>query len=212
MDRACNSGLFLPAKLECLNYCPLYLHVLTVSNVTDAKGTQFAPSILDGIRSVQQSTSKGPSAKQERPSDDTWALWRRLVRTFGNKDQLFLPLGSWISSGPELRRDWLTLFSPEYRQIYRQANQKYEVCSLVRRCIYSFLSKDIQAEVQDDAISVDATEVSDGWRVMTPSPTLYPEECIDFPATFQDYADLLPNYDAMLIQRVDFLGIDIYET
>jgi hypothetical protein len=47
---------------------------------------------------------------------------------------------------------------------------------------------------------------------MTPSPTLYPEECIDFPATFQDYVDLLPNYNAMLIQRVDVLGIYIYKT
>jgi hypothetical protein len=47
---------------------------------------------------------------------------------------------------------------------------------------------------------------------MTPSPTFYPEECVSFPATFQDYVDLLPGYDAMLIQRVDFLGIDIYET
>jgi hypothetical protein len=119
MDRTCNSGLFSPAKLKRLNYCRLYLNVLTLSDVTDAKGTQFAPGILDGIRSVQQSTSKGPSATQERPSNETWALWRRLLHIFRNKDQLFLPLGSWISSGPELCQDWPTFFSPEYRLIYR---------------------------------------------------------------------------------------------
>jgi hypothetical protein len=81
----------------------------------------------------------------------------------------------------------------------------------VRHCVYSFIPDDTQAEVPDDAIPVDASKVSDGWRVMTPSPTLYPEEYVNFPAIFQDYVDLLPNYDAMLIQQVDFLGIDVYK-
>ncbi len=92
-------------------------------------------------------------------------------------------------------------------------NRKYEVCSApVHHCVYTFLPDDTQAEVPDDAIPVDASKVSDGWRIMPPSPTLYPEECVSFPATFQDYVDPLPDYDAMLIQRVDFLGIDVYET
>ncbi len=39
-------------KLKRLNYCRLYLNVLTLSDVTDAKGNRFAPGILDGIRSV----------------------------------------------------------------------------------------------------------------------------------------------------------------
>jgi hypothetical protein len=65
MDKACNSGFFTPAKLKRLNYCRLYLNVLTLSVVTDAKGNRFSPGVLDGIRSVQQSSSKGPSTKQE---------------------------------------------------------------------------------------------------------------------------------------------------
>jgi hypothetical protein len=79
--------------------------------------------------------------------------------------------------------------------------------------VYSFLPDDTQAEVPDDAIPVNASKVSDGWRVMPPPLVLYPEECVNFPATFQDYVDLLlPDYDTMHIQCVDFLGIDIYET
>jgi hypothetical protein len=114
MDKACNSGLFKPAKLKYLNYCRLYLKVLTpLSDVTNAKGNLFAPGILDSTRSVQQSSFKGPSAKQERPDDVTWALWRQLPHIFGSKNQLFLPLGPWISSGSELCRDWPTLFFSE---------------------------------------------------------------------------------------------------
>jgi hypothetical protein len=43
MDTSCNSGLFTPAELKRLNYCCLYLNVLTLSDVTDAKGNPFAP-------------------------------------------------------------------------------------------------------------------------------------------------------------------------
>ncbi len=111
MDRACNSGLFTAAELKRLNYCRLYLNVLTLSDVTDAKGNRFSPGILDGTRSVQQSSSKGPAAKQERPSDATWALWRRLLHIFGKKNQLSPPLGPWLSSGPALRRDWPLIHS-----------------------------------------------------------------------------------------------------
>jgi hypothetical protein len=210
MDKACNSGLFTPAELKRLNYYRLYLNVLTLSDDTDAKGNHFAPGILDGSRSVQQSSSKGPSAKQERPSDMTWALWRRLLHTFGDKHQLLLPLAPWILSGPELRRDWPTLFSPEYQKIYQRADRKYAVCSPVRHSVYSFSPDNIQAEVPDDAIPIDASDVSYGWCVIPPSPALYPEECVHFPATFQDYVDILPDYDAMLIQRADCLGIDVY--
>jgi hypothetical protein len=75
-----------------------------------ATGNRFAPGILDGTRSVQQSSSKGPSAKQERPNGVTWALWQRLPHTLRSNNQLLLPLlGPWISSGPELRRDWPAL-------------------------------------------------------------------------------------------------------
>jgi hypothetical protein len=45
-----------------------------------------------------------------------------------------------------------------------------------------------------------------------PSPAFYPQETITFSHLFRDYVDLLPGYDTMLIQRVDFQGLDIYET
>jgi hypothetical protein len=55
------------------------MNALTLSDVTDAKDNQFAPGILEGIRSVQQSSSKGPSAKQKHPSNAMWPIWRRLL-------------------------------------------------------------------------------------------------------------------------------------
>jgi hypothetical protein len=67
-------------------------------------------------------------------------------------------------------------------------------------------------DVPLDSLPVDATDVSDGWGVIPPSPAFYPHKTITFSHSFCDYVDLLPNYDDMLIQQVDFQGLDIYET
>jgi hypothetical protein len=63
MEKACDSGRFSPADRRKLNYCCLYLNVTTLLDVCNAAGTRFAVGILESIRSIQQSSSKGPSAK-----------------------------------------------------------------------------------------------------------------------------------------------------
>jgi hypothetical protein len=63
----------------------------------------------------------------------------------------------------------------------------------------SFTPHDCQVDVPLDSLPVDATEVSDSWRIIPPSPAFYPHETITFSHSFRDYVDLLPDYDAMLI-------------
>jgi hypothetical protein len=63
-----------------------------------------------------------------------------------------------------------------------------------------------------DSLPVDATKASNGWCIIPPSSAFYPHKTITFSHTLRDYVNLLPDYDAMLIQRVDFQGLDIYET
>jgi hypothetical protein len=82
----------------------------------------------------------------------------------------------------------------------------------VQHGAFSFTPHDCRVDVPLDSLPVDATEVSDGWRIIPPSPAFYPHETITFSHSFRDYVDLLPDYDAMIIQRVDFQGLDIYET
>ena len=199
MEKACSSRLFSPADLRKLNYCRLYLNVTTLSDVTNATGNRFAPGIFAGTKSVQQNSSKGPAAKQDRPSNPTWAIWRRLLRLYGDINSLFLPLAAWHVSGPNLHRDWPTLYSREYNQIYRRSHQHYDAFKPVRHAVFSFTPHDCHVDVPLDSLPADATEVSDGWRVIHPSSAFYPHETITFSHTFRDYVDLLPDYDAMLI-------------
>jgi hypothetical protein len=54
----------------------------------------------------------------------------------------------------------------------------------IRHGIFSFTPKDRQSEVPADSIPVEATKASDGWRVIYPNPSLYPQEIVTFMLTF----------------------------
>jgi hypothetical protein len=127
-------------------------------------------------------------------------------------NSLFLPLAAWHVSGPNLHRIWPTLYSREYNQIYRRSHRHYDAFKPIRHAVFSFTPHDCHVDVPLDSLPVGATEVSDGWRIIHPSSAFYPHKTITFSHTFRDYVDLLPDYGAMLIQRVDFQGLEIYET
>jgi hypothetical protein len=160
--------------------------------VCNAVGIRFAIGILNDIRSIQQSSSKGPSAKQERPSNPTWAIWRQLLHLVGDKHLLHRDLGPWHMAGP-------TMYSREYRKLFHHRDRHYDVSPSIRHGIFSFTPKDQQSEVLADSIPVNATKAFDGWYVIYPNPSLYPQETVTFMLTSGDYVDTLPDYDAMLI-------------
>jgi hypothetical protein len=180
--------------------------------VCNAAGTWFAIDILDGIRSIRQNSSKGLSAKQECPSNPTWAIWSQLLHLVGNKHILHQTPGPGHTTGPTISSELPFLYSREYCRLYHRRNRHYDVSSSIRHGIFSFTPEDRQYEVPADLIPVDATEVSDGWLVIYPNPSFYPQEIVTFMLTFGDCVDTLPDYNAMLIQRVDFCGLDVYET
>jgi hypothetical protein len=60
------------------------------------------------------------------------------------------------------------------------------------------------------------TEATDGWHALPPSPALYLLPMKPLPSHTLSVTMMLiyfpTNYDAMLIQRFDFLGLEIYRT
>lgn len=51
MDYAMQCGSFKPANIKIVNYCRLYLHVTTVSELFNAAGTHILPAMLQCRRS-----------------------------------------------------------------------------------------------------------------------------------------------------------------
>jgi hypothetical protein len=115
-------------------------------------------------------------------------------------------------TGPTISRNWPFLYSREYCKLYHRMNCHYNVSPQICHGIFSFTPEDGQSEVSADSIPVDNGQASDGWRVIYPNPSLHQQEIVTFMLTFGDYMDTHPDYDAMLIQRVNFWGLDVYKT
>jgi hypothetical protein len=55
--------------------------VKRVSDLCTADGVFILPSILKGELSIRQCTSKLEDIRQDRPSENTWSIWRKFLRT-----------------------------------------------------------------------------------------------------------------------------------
>jgi hypothetical protein len=58
--------------------------VQRISDLCTADGVFILPSIAQGERSIRQCTSKLEEIRQERPSGNTWTIWRRFLDTLCN--------------------------------------------------------------------------------------------------------------------------------
>lgn len=77
MDHVLNSNQYTPAEIRCLNYCQLYLNVVTVLDLVKPDGITLDSSFMEGQMSAQSIRLAKYGVNQERPSQNEWRLWRR---------------------------------------------------------------------------------------------------------------------------------------
>jgi hypothetical protein len=83
-------------QLRCINTCRLYLKVITISDVTNARGDRVLPHIVQGQPDIQRSsTLLWPSIP--RPPKTFWQYWHILLQHLGTDYKLSQPLGQWIA-------------------------------------------------------------------------------------------------------------------
>jgi hypothetical protein len=105
MDMIINAKTFSNADIRKLNYCRLYLKVVTLSDITKPNGEELDPSMLLGKPSLMSSRTKLLTIHQERPSEREWALWRQANRLWSDSNgRLLQPVTSWILSVQEQRQ------------------------------------------------------------------------------------------------------------
>ena len=97
MDAIMAANKFTQAEIRRLNYCRLYLRVLTAADLTDTTGNRLDTSKLHGNPSLMSSVPTGDTIYQGRPGDAEWALWKKANRIWSHHDNtLIQPLGMWI--------------------------------------------------------------------------------------------------------------------
>jgi hypothetical protein len=114
MDLAMKSGRFTGKQLKLVNYCRLYLQVVTAADIVLPSGYCLDEWLLDGVLHIDSSATTFVKVAQSRPNKKTWFQWSRLMQLVG--DELSRrPLGAWLFSAPGLRRLW-----PRYLDLHSQ--------------------------------------------------------------------------------------------
>jgi hypothetical protein len=127
MDLILNASCFSNAEIGRLNYCRLYLQVVTVADVTKPNGMDLDPSFLRGCPSLMSSKSTLLGINQERSSEGEWMLWRRANLIWISSDGTLLrPLGKWTMKVQDQRQSHFayvhqsTLYVREEDTTYRK--------------------------------------------------------------------------------------------
>ena len=112
--------IFSPAELARLNWCRLYLQVLSLSDIVTADGTFLITPAKECSYDPDLARSEFSWPQRPRPSGQSRALWKKAVsqlcRTRGT--QLIAPLGEWLPSSLIFHRYF---YSPsEDRVLFKQ--------------------------------------------------------------------------------------------
>jgi hypothetical protein len=119
MDVILDSGIFSSKQIRYINYCRLYLNVITVSDISLANGIDMDMSMVKGNPSMLSSVSIFPGCNQARPGKRQWTLWKHACRLIGSKSgKLLVPLGDWTVPRSEMRRDWKFFYDDRADNLY----------------------------------------------------------------------------------------------
>ena len=111
-------GKYKPGQIRWINYCRLYLNVVSIADITNARGNMIDPSMYAVNREAINTASRWQHVHQGKPDKSSWKLWQQVCKLFRTKirhrQYLYHPLGSWIVNPTNMRGDWQ--FWHDYQQ------------------------------------------------------------------------------------------------
>ena len=209
MDIVLQSGQFQPAQIRMINYCRLYLRVITVADIADARGTAISPGIYQGTPESVNTNSQWHHVHQQRPGARAWNFWRKACRLFSTRQNqsLHTRLGGWTVPRQQLRRQWEYWHDRHFDVLYRR---RVDGTFTSHKRIHNDFDKDIsQANVSlpAAAVPVDIRTLPHTWAI-TPNycqwniPTV--PESTNQPALMELH-QILPDWEKPLLQGLELL-------
>jgi hypothetical protein len=121
MDIVLESGLFTTTEVTYINWCRLFLQVVTVSDMATASGDKLDKAMYHGEISIKSSSTRWYKCHQARPEKQyVWDLWHRACMLVARRNlELFTPLGKWLMPASQLRREWPAYYNPTADSMYR---------------------------------------------------------------------------------------------
>jgi hypothetical protein len=211
------SGQFTKAQVRRLNFCRLYLQAVTLSDITDANGTELDHSKRRGDCSSQSSKTTLLRVNQARPSSVEWTLWRKANLIWSYRDsKLHNPLGEWLIN-PMQQRQRHFAYIRKHRmsqRLYIQVGHTYTLCRPTPQPhVLQFSKVTIPFEslpLDSQPVEVSPTDNSDWWQVNTVQrPPIPLPHRMPITATFADFVDTLAPWEIDLLRHTT-MHVDPY--
>jgi hypothetical protein len=173
---------------------------VTISDLCTACGTRLDPFFLKGETSLLSSTTNWITTNQQRPGEPAWKTWRRAMCIWSRDDgTLYRPLGAWLYPGDTLRRTWPFYKDLQYPFLYIRTPQGFLQYEDDDNGRYSHgVNTTWLPSTQSIPVHADAILLKDAWMI-TKLPLLLPPDCpITFASTFDEYLEMLPEWDRTL--------------
>ena len=195
-------GTFSPTEIRRINYCRLFLQATTVSDITNATGTNLSPGVRVGAPTIWSGVSRHHKTNQNNPNPTTWRLWARALSLFANhRDELFVPLQRIVP--PSRQRQALTVYyEPVHGTILFQKFGAYESHPKVDS-LFSYNQQSLHKSLSQQAYPVSLREHDLGWSVDRYN-SYCPNLKYSSPTSFTAYCSLLDHWEAQLLDNVTF--------
>ena len=201
MDVARDSCSFSPKDLRILNYCRLYLHVTTISELYNAKCTDLSPFVLKGHRPPWFNPHMILTI-QARPSDYHWThVWRKLCTII---ESTHFRLGRWRQKSFPLRLRRETYLHQGV--IYHWYAGSYWSCQSAAS-IHRYQLHQREEEWTPTALSLPVDIIARVHNTIYLEPTqqfFRPPASIAIPASFEEYIRTRPPYIQSLLQHIQW--------
>lgn len=210
MDYAQNCGLFTQDDIVILNYCRLFLHLTTVSEMLDADGRSIIPCLFHCRREPWFNPNTYVTLQHRPSSHHIRYKWQKLCRQwFDSQGQLAISinLGHWTVSGEQLRRQRETYTIPRDPSVvfhwkygryheYRQSDQHPRRYHLVGPTEWLPTARCLPTKAYEHAINMLVLE--------PPIRQSHPRTRNEHHVTFTDYVSTQPLWVQHLIDGVHF--------
>lgn len=211
MTYAIQSRIFSNKDLAILNYCRLYLHVTTISELFDATGTWIEPYLFQCQREPWFNPATYTTLQTRPGAYQIRTVWQRLCRQWcTSQGQLAasLNLGKWTQQGEALRRHRQTyILYTDRTTIYHWTSGSYWKYTRSHDNTKIFKgAQPTQWTPTEPCIPVKVVENAD--RTLTlhtriHQPTLPPQ--IPLPKSFASYVLSLPQWEQCLLHGIHLM-------
>jgi hypothetical protein len=208
MDVAMNMSKIKPGHLRCINYCRMYLNVITISDITNATGDIIETAAFEGRREDLQAPNTWNRVHQHKPDKSSWSLWRKVLRQVSYKQHqkhyLIQPLGPWIIPMANIRRAWRYWQHPRNKKLYHRSE------GVIREHHKLWYDYDIDEyevvnHIPQNAVPVDVVPNGFTLRVTPHNNTVAREETTPIDRTILEEIEHMDEWEKQLLKGMEML-------